>query len=193
MVEGRHRSFASAQGGKRQWRPSAPGAKVGSDPQPLDAGDAGGPRARASIKDPALAELVRSEQDLGKQVGAQLGLLNNILALPSAERDPQGVKAVNASIDKLRTERDQARAEINKRFPAYADLVAPKPPNVAQVQATLVEGEAMLSFYFGRDASFVWAVPKDGPVAFAEIKATRRDPPGKCASLREAARGHRRR
>jgi tetratricopeptide (TPR) repeat protein len=43
--------------------------------------------ARASIKDHALTELVRTEQDLGKQVGAQLGLLNNILALPSTERD----------------------------------------------------------------------------------------------------------
>ena len=142
--------------------------------------------ARASIRDPALAELVRKEQDLGKQVGAQLGLLNNILALPSAERDPQGVKAMNASIDKLRQERDQARAEINKRFPSYADLVDPKPPNVTQVQATLVEGEAMLSFYFGRDASFVWAVPQNGPVAFAEIKATGGEIQSKVRRLREA-------
>ena len=142
--------------------------------------------ARASIKDPALAELVRKEQDLGKQVGAQLGLLNNILALPSTERDPQGVKAVNASIEKLRGERDQARAEINKRFPSYADLVDPKPPSVAQVQATLAEGEAMLSFYFGRDASFVWAVPKDGAVAFAEIKATGGEIQSKVRQLREA-------
>jgi tetratricopeptide (TPR) repeat protein len=106
--------------------------------------------ARASIKDPALAELVRKEQDLDKQVSAQLGLLNNILALPPDERDPQGIKGVNASIEKLRAERDQARAEINRRFPAFADLVDPRPPSVAQIQATLAQGEAMLSFYFGR-------------------------------------------
>ena len=118
--------------------------------------------ARASIKDPALAELVRNEQDLGKQVSAQLGLLNNILALPSAQRDEKGVKGLNASIGKLRSDRDKARAEINKRFPSYADLVDPKPPSVAQIKATLADGEAMLSFYFGRDASFVWAVPKSG-------------------------------
>ena len=29
--------------------------------------------------------------------------------------------------------------------------------------------EAFLSFYFGRDASFVWAVGKTGPVAFAAM------------------------
>ncbi len=142
--------------------------------------------ARASIKDPALAELVRNEQDLGKQVSAQLGLLNNILALPSAQRDEKGVKGLNASIEKLRSDRDKARAEINKRFPSYADLVDPKPPSVAQIKATLADGEAMLSFYFGRDASFVWAVPREGAVAFAEIKATSGEIESKVRKLREA-------
>ena len=40
--------------------------------------------ARAAAKDPALAELVRKEQDLTKQVNAQLGTLNNVLAIPSS-------------------------------------------------------------------------------------------------------------
>src|ERR1051325_3031571 len=35
--------------------------------------------ARAAASDPALAELVRKEQDLGKQINAQLGTLNNVL------------------------------------------------------------------------------------------------------------------
>ena len=39
--------------------------------------------ARMVAKDPALAELIRSEQDLTKQINAQLGTLNNVLALPS--------------------------------------------------------------------------------------------------------------
>jgi CHAT domain-containing protein len=142
--------------------------------------------ARASIKEPVLAELVRTEQDMGKQVSAQLGLLNNILALPSAQREERGVKAVNASIEKLRSDRDKARAEINKRFPSYADLVDPKPPSLAQIKATLADGEAMLSFYFGRDTSFVWAVPKEGTVAFAQIKATSGEIESKVRKLREA-------
>ena len=60
-------------------------------------------------------------------------------------------------------QREKARAaEINRRFPSYADLVDPKPPSVDEIKATLRPGEALLSFYFGQDASFVWAVPKDG-------------------------------
>jgi CHAT domain-containing protein len=142
--------------------------------------------ARAAARDPALAELVRKEQDLGKHVNAQLGTLNNVLALSSAERDEKGVQAINASINGLRAERDKARQEISQKFPAYADLVSPKPPSVDQIKATLVAGEALLSFYFGQSGSFVWAVPKDGPVAFAAINARSGDIESKVRKLREA-------
>ncbi|MET0677542.1 MAG: CHAT domain-containing protein [Bradyrhizobium sp.] len=142
--------------------------------------------ARATAKDPALAELVRKEQDLGKQVAALLGTLTNVLSLPSQERDEKGVAAINASINSLRAERAKARQEISQRFPAYADLVSPRPPTVEQIKATLTDGEAMLSFYFGPSSSFVWAVPKNGPVAFAAIKASSGDIESKVRKLREA-------
>lgn len=142
--------------------------------------------ARAAAKDPALAELVRREQDLSKQVNAQLGMLNNVLALPSSERDEKGVQAINASINSLRTDRNKARAEIGQKFPAYADLVSPRPPSVEQIKATLAEGEALLSFYFGQGGSFVWAVPKNGPVAFAAINATSGQIESRVRKLREA-------
>ena len=137
-------------------------------------------------KDPALAELIRSEQDLSKQINAQLGTLNNVLALASAEREENGVRAINASIDKLRGDRDKARAEITRRFPSYADLIDPKPPTVEAIRDTLREGEALLSFYFGRDSSFVWALPKQGPVSFVSIAMTAGDLESKVRRLREA-------
>ncbi|MGV7218937.1 CHAT domain-containing protein [Bradyrhizobium sp. UFLA05-112] len=142
--------------------------------------------ARAAAKDPALADLVRKEQDLTKQVNAQLGTLNNVLAIPSADRDEKGVQQIQASIAALRSERDKARQEIKQKFPSYADLVSPKPPSVAEIRATLSENEAMLSFYFGQNGSFVWAVPKSGPVAFAAINARIGDIETKIRKLREA-------
>ncbi|OKO75257.1 CHAT domain-containing protein [Bradyrhizobium sp. AS23.2] len=142
--------------------------------------------ARAAAKDPALAEIVRKEQDLTKQVNAQLGTLNNVLAIPSAQRDEKGVQQIQASIAALRGERDKARQEIKQKFPTYADLVSPKPPSVAEIRATLSDNEAMLSFYFGQNGSFVWAVPKSGPVAFAAVKAKIGDIETKIRKLREA-------
>jgi CHAT domain-containing protein/tetratricopeptide (TPR) repeat protein len=142
--------------------------------------------ARATVSDPALAELVRKEQDLAKQINAQLGTLNNVLALPSDQRDEKGIQGINASINALRAERVKARQEIGRKFPAYADLVSPRPPSVDQIQATLADGEALLSFYFGQSSSFVWVVPKNGPVAFNAIKATGGEIESKVRKLREA-------
>jgi CHAT domain-containing protein len=141
--------------------------------------------ARMSAKDPALAALIRTEQDLSKQIRAQLGVLSNTLALSSGERDEQGVKAINASIERARTDRNKTRAEIVRLFPNYSDLVDPKPPTVESIKDTLHQGEAILSFYFGRSASFVWAVSKDGPIAFASIGATAGEIQSKVAKLRE--------
>src|SRR5580698_4322323 len=131
--------------------------------------------ARTVAKDPALAALVRREQDLAKQISAQLGALNNMLALPSEQRNDQDVRSLNAAIEKLRSDRKTAQQSIKQRFPAYANMVDPKPPSVDDIKAALRPGEALLSFYFGQDASFVWAVPKDGAVAFAVIPATALD------------------
>jgi CHAT domain-containing protein/tetratricopeptide (TPR) repeat protein len=142
--------------------------------------------ARATAKDPALAFLVRKDQDLAKQIGAELGTLNNLLALPSDQRGDQSVPAINAEIEKLRADRKATQDEIKRRFPAYADLVDPKPPTVEDIRAALRPGEAMLSFYFGHDASFVWAVPKDGAVAFAAVPATQAQMAAKIHKLRES-------
>jgi hypothetical protein len=142
--------------------------------------------ARMVAKDPALAELVRTDQDHAKQITATLGALNNLLAQPSDQRDDATVRAMNADLAKLRTERKAARAEINKRFPAYADMIDPKPPTVDAIKAALRPGEALVSFYFGQDKSFVWAVPKDGAVAFAAIPLTALQLQADVRRLREA-------
>ncbi len=128
--------------------------------------------ARLVAKDPALAELVRTDQDHAKEISAELGALNNMLTLPSDQRDDTTVRAMNAEIEKLRTERKTAQQQIKQKFPAYANLIDPKPPTVDEIRASLHPGEALLSFYFGQDKSFVWAVPKDGAVAFAAVPAT---------------------
>jgi CHAT domain-containing protein len=142
--------------------------------------------ARMVAKDPALAELVRNEQNLGKQISATLGTLNNLLASPSDQRDEQTVRATSAAIDKLRADRKAAQQDIKRRFPSYADLVDPKPPSVDDIKNALRPGETLLSYYFGQNASFVWAVPKDGDLAFASVPATALDLEAKVRRLRQA-------
>lgn len=141
--------------------------------------------ARATIRDPALADLARRSQDLDKQLVARLGVLNGTLALPSHDRDAGALKSLQEEIQKLRAERDRARRELGQRFRDYASLTDPEAANVEDVQAALHDNEAFVSFYFGRDASFAWAVPKTGMPVFHALKITAEEVDARVGKLRE--------
>ncbi len=142
--------------------------------------------ARAAARDPALAELVRQEQDSQKQVAAQFGLLSNILAGPPEQQDPAAVKALRTQIDNLRTARAKAREQIEKQFPDYVNLIDPRPATIEQAQKSLRPGEALIATYVGRDQTFVWAVPQSGPAAFAAAPLGARRIADMVAELRKA-------
>jgi hypothetical protein len=142
--------------------------------------------ARATAKSPALAELARRGQDLDKQIAAGIGTLNNMLSLAPEERDDKALHDVQAELDKLRNERRSAKRDIERQFPEYANLVAPEPASAEDIRAALKPDEALLGFYFGRRFSFVWAVPKTGPIAFATLLVNATDMEKKIKRLREA-------
>jgi CHAT domain-containing protein len=112
--------------------------------------------------------------------------LTNELALPPEERDDKSVAELRSQVEKLRTERAKAKQEIQRRFPKYAELVEPKPPTVEEIKAALRADEALLSFVFTARSSFVWAVRKEGSIAFAEIKANAANIRAKIKKLRAA-------
>lgn len=142
--------------------------------------------ARVVSQDSALAELARREQDLRKQIAAATAMLNNLLSLPPVQRDDRTVQAIRQDIEQRRSEHEKVRLEIGVRFPAYADLIDPKPATAEQVQAALKPDEAFVSFYFGAERSFVWAIGKTGPVAFAAIPATAAQIEARVKKLRAA-------
>ena len=142
--------------------------------------------ARAATGDLQLAALVRRGQDLEKEANAQLGVLNTLFAQPGNERDPRAVKEARARADRLNAELAATQREVAQRFPDYAALIAPESPTIESVRAVLKPGEAMLSFYFGRERGFVWAVPQSGLVAFASIPLSAGDMERKVAALRMA-------
>jgi len=140
--------------------------------------------ARASASDPALADLVRNEQDTQKQVRALQGLLTNVLSAP--ERDDTTVRALRTQIDTLRSARAAIRQEIEKRFPDYVNLIDPRPATVEQARATLRSGEALIATYVGAEQSFVWAVPQSGAPAFAAVPKGRKAMAETVATLRKS-------
>jgi CHAT domain-containing protein/tetratricopeptide (TPR) repeat protein len=142
--------------------------------------------ARALARQPALADLARKEQDLEKEISGAFDTLNEMLSLPPEERNEKDIAALRGSIDKLRAQRVAAKRDIQRRFPGYADLVAPKAATIDDIRSSLRPDEAFLSVYLGRYGSFVWAVPKQGPVGFKFVHTNLADMNGKVRRLRRA-------
>src|SRR5262249_10845453 len=100
--------------------------------------------------------------------------------------DERTISQLRAQVETAKAAHNKLRSELDARFKGYSQLIVPKPATVAEVQGTLKEGEALLSFYFGQDQSFVWAVPKRGPVSFAAIPITAIELEDKVITLRKA-------
>ena len=103
--------------------------------------------ARAAIKDPALAELARREQDTQKQITALFGALSKSLMRPTADQDSAYIEGVKDTIEKLRAARVALKDEIGRRFPEYAQLIDPKPATIGQARTSLDPGEALIVTY----------------------------------------------
>ena len=142
--------------------------------------------ARAAAEDPALADLVRREQDTQKQVGALFGLFAEVLSAPTDQRDPQALNDLRTRIDQLRGARAALMEEIEARFPEYAELINPKPATVADARVNLDPGEALIATYVGEKRTYVWAVPQAGEVAFAAVAMGREEMEDTVALLRSA-------
>lgn len=131
--------------------------------------------ARATIRDPELADLARREQDTRRQVSAMHRLLAEALAQPTGQRDTAALNTLKDRVLTLRGAHAALLKEIEDRFPDYAALIDPKPAQVTEGREALQPGEALLATYVGRERSYVWAVPKNGAVSFAAVDLGRED------------------
>jgi CHAT domain-containing protein len=142
--------------------------------------------ARSAADSPELAELVRSEQDTAKQTATLFALLADVLASPTDQQDADAVETLRGKIDQLRGARAVMMEEIEARFPEYAELINPKPATIDQARAILRPGEALIATYVGVKQTYIWAVPREGAVAFAKADEGREDLEDTVALLRSS-------
>ena len=119
--------------------------------------------ARAAAGTPELADLVRREQDMKQQIVTLYGSLANAYSGGS----DAAADTIRERIDVLLSAHSALLNEVNTRFPDYAEFTNPKPLTIAAVQNQLSAGQALVSFYAGEKTTYIWAVPKMGPVSFA--------------------------
>lgn len=142
--------------------------------------------ARAAIRDPRLADLVRREQDLGNRVASLSSILADLLSRPAEQKSSSVQGDLGRDIEALKVERAKLRAEILKQFPDYSDLITPRPVSIEQLRAQLLPGEVLVSTYSTVERTYVWAVPQTGAPAFAESMLGAKDIDAMVAMLRRS-------
>lgn len=142
--------------------------------------------ARASIKDTQLAQLARKEQDLQRRVNTLSELLTGLLSAPPEQQLPSVQAKIRQDIDSFKTEREGLKKEIERKFPDYAEMVEPKPATVERTQKLLRGDEVLVSWYFGEQEGYVWAISKQGAPLFKSIPMGRAQMAKQVAHLRLA-------
>jgi CHAT domain-containing protein/tetratricopeptide (TPR) repeat protein len=128
--------------------------------------------ARAAARQEGLGDLVRIEQD-GK--AEQLTLYSQLLrltALAPELQPPQVMAAMRQRIGALDKELLQFDATLERRFPAYANLVHPRPPTIEEVKEVLKPDEALINIFATHQATYVWAFRREGQPAFVRVPLT---------------------
>jgi CHAT domain-containing protein len=102
----------------------------------------------------------RSRQLAGQRAGLQELLLRQ-LDLPAEGRNPEVVESLSGELAGVERELAALEARIRERYPRYADLRRPQPPEVSDIQGLLQPGEALVSYHLGPSRSVAFLVTRD--------------------------------
>ena len=126
---------------------------------------------RAAASTPALADVVRREQDAKNEVAGIRRYLSGEAGGASSPL-PQIATQMRERIAVLEGERVKLQADIKAKFPDYERLVRPTPPTVNDIAGQLDPQQALLLLLPTADAVYVWAVASDRPAAFVRANLT---------------------
>ncbi len=140
--------------------------------------------ARAVAPTPALADLVRREQDARKQISALEAMLVNTYSVSTDRQSAKIIDGLRTQLATLRRARQALVDQIQRDFPTYAALVDPAPVTVEQARDALRPGEALIATLVTDEKTYVWAVRQRGELAFAAVPITEKILAEKIALLR---------
>ena len=122
--------------------------------------------ARGAAANPELGSLARERQDLVLEWQKRDALRDAALAKPAAQRDVVAEAENVARLAAIDARLSEIDAKLKAEFPEYAALASPAPLPLAEAQALLGEGEALVLFLDTPDKkptpeeTFIWVVTK---------------------------------
>jgi CHAT domain-containing protein len=141
---------------------------------------------RSGLKDRAVADLVRRDQDAARRIVALHDSLAGWFQLPTNARKQADEAALRQQIAATEAERSELGRAIAARAPALAALARPAPAGTADLRAALKPGEAVVTVLVGDERSVAIALGRQGPPMVVEAPLGRAAIAASVARLRSA-------
>ena len=141
--------------------------------------------AREASGNPALADLVRQAQDAARERDSARVDLAAEYAKADDDRDAGREQALDQKVKLASANADALLVKVEQSFPQYAALSDPGPATLADAQASLRPGEALISFVIGVNASYALLVTQQG-LTVRPLKVTQGSLTDDIAQLRRA-------
>jgi len=134
--------------------------------------------------------MVRKEQDTLKRMETLRSSLINAVSQPVHKQDITVINDLRERLLGIEKAGRELRREIEQRFPRYGELTTPQSPDIERVRSVLKPDEAMLVYFIGHRHSWVWAMPAEGDVAFARVRAGHSEVREMVATVRKSLDPH---
>ncbi|MEY4362918.1 MAG: hypothetical protein RLZZ24_270 [Pseudomonadota bacterium] len=131
--------------------------------------------ARAGVKQPKLADVIRKDQDAKNELTYLYSYIAGQGSEGSERRNPEIVKSMRARITDLEGVRKNIKAEIQRDYPDYFQLLQPKTPAPQDIAKLLKSDEVFISLLPTPDETYVFAIAPDGNVLFQKSRLTQTD------------------
>jgi CHAT domain-containing protein len=125
---------------------------------------------RTRFPDPALQELLRTEQDIGRELDVLYRYMNSQASEAVAKQTPQVAEQMRQRVADLSRQRQQLHLEIRKLFPQYDQMIRPRPPSVKELSTQLGEDEVFVQTLSTEGGTYVWAIDRQHGVVGAHSK-----------------------
>jgi len=125
---------------------------------------------RTLFPDPKLQEMLRSEQDIARELDVLYRYMNQQSAQAAAKQTPQIAEQMRQRVAQLSQQRLQLHLQIRKLFPKYEQMIRPQPPTVKEVAAQLADDEVFVQTLSTSLGTFVWAIDRQHGVVGVHAK-----------------------
>ena len=117
--------------------------------------------ARFGAGNDAIAGLVRRQQDLKASLETLEKRVTSELGQADGKRNDALIASLRAQTAQTRKSLEDVSAQLDRSFPAYAELSNPRPLSIAQTQGLLKPDEALVAFIVRGDKTYALALTRE--------------------------------